>query len=178
MSGKNITVGSFQLQLLWHCRVFKINHVFLMDRWYIYKLTCTILKFFFLSLLSFQRIINEVCYSDWASWWLSGKNLPAVQETQVRALDQEDPLEKEMVTHSSNLAWEIPWTEVSGGQQVMGCKRIRQDLETKQQQLRISFGENWNISDVPMSFHLLLIFWYLHGILCGPTSPIEVLLIW
>ena len=100
--------------------------------------------FFFLNLLSFLHIINEACYSDWASQWLSGKNLPAVQETQVRALDQEDPLEKEMVTHSSNLAWEIPWTEVPGGLQAMDRKRIRQDLVTKQQQqLRISFGENW-----------------------------------
>ena len=39
------------------------------------------------------------------------KNLPAVWETQVRSLDQEDPLEKEMATHSSILAWEIPWTD-------------------------------------------------------------------
>ena len=39
------------------------------------------------------------------------KNLPAVQETQVRSLGREDPLEKEMATHSSILAWKIPWTE-------------------------------------------------------------------
>ena len=39
------------------------------------------------------------------------KNLPAMQETQVRTLGQKDPLEKEMATHSSILAWEIPWTE-------------------------------------------------------------------
>ena len=45
----------------------------------------------------------------------SVKNLPAVQETQVRSLDQEDPLEKEMATHSSILAWKIPWTEEPGG---------------------------------------------------------------
>ena len=42
------------------------------------------------------------------------KNLPAVQETWVRSLDQEDPLEKEMATHSSILAWKISWTEKSG----------------------------------------------------------------
>ena len=42
------------------------------------------------------------------------KNLPATQETQVRSLDQEDPLEKEMTTHSSILAWEIPRTEEPG----------------------------------------------------------------
>ena len=43
------------------------------------------------------------------------KNLPAVQETQVRSLGWEDPLEKEMSTHSSVLAWEIPWMEEPGG---------------------------------------------------------------
>ena len=43
------------------------------------------------------------------------KSLPAVLETQVRSLGQEDPLEKEMATHSSVLAWKIPWTEESAG---------------------------------------------------------------
>ena len=43
------------------------------------------------------------------------KNLPAIQETQVWSLGQEDPLEREMVTHSNILAWEIPWTEEPGG---------------------------------------------------------------
>ena len=43
------------------------------------------------------------------------KNLPAMRKTQVRGLGQEDPLEKEMTTHSSILAWEIPWTEEPGG---------------------------------------------------------------
>ena len=43
------------------------------------------------------------------------KNLPAMQETQVQSLDWEDPLEKEMTTHASNPAWEIPWTEEPGG---------------------------------------------------------------
>ena len=57
-----------------------------------------------------------------------------MQETQVRSLGQEDPLEEEMATHSSILAWEIPWTEESGGLQSMGSQSIRQDLATKQQQ--------------------------------------------
>ena len=43
------------------------------------------------------------------------KNLPAIQETWARSLGQEDPLEKEMATHSSSLAWIIPWTEEPGG---------------------------------------------------------------
>ena len=48
------------------------------------------------------------------------KNPPAVQETWVRSLGWEDPLEKEMATHSSILAWRIPWTEEPGGLQSMG----------------------------------------------------------
>ena len=50
------------------------------------------------------------------------KNLPAVQETQVQFLGQEDPLEKEMATHSSILAWKIPWTEEHGRLQSMGSQ--------------------------------------------------------
>ena len=51
------------------------------------------------------------------------KNLPAVQETQVRSLGQEDLLEKEMATHSNILAWKIPWTEKPGGLQSMGLQQ-------------------------------------------------------
>ena len=53
------------------------------------------------------------------------KNLPAVQETWVRSLGQEDPLEKEIATHSSILAWRIPRTEKPGGLQSMGSHRVR-----------------------------------------------------
>ena len=52
--------------------------------------------------------------------WLNVNNLPAVWETQVRSLGWENPLEKEMATHYSILAWEIPWTEELGGLQSMG----------------------------------------------------------
>ena len=52
------------------------------------------------------------------------KNLPAMQETQVRFLSWEDPLEKEIATHSSILAWRIPWTEEPGGLQTMGSKEL------------------------------------------------------
>ena len=55
------------------------------------------------------------------------KNLPAMQETWVRFLGWEDPLEKEMATHSSIVAWKIPWTEESGGLQSMGSQRIGHD---------------------------------------------------
>ena len=52
------------------------------------------------------------------------ENLPAKQETWVRSLGQEDPLEKGMATHCSVLAWKIPWTEEPGGLQSMGCKKL------------------------------------------------------
>ena len=52
------------------------------------------------------------------------KNLPLMKETQVRSLDQEDPLEKGMATNSSILAWRIPWTEEPGGLQSMGSHRV------------------------------------------------------
>ena len=53
------------------------------------------------------------------------KRLPTMQETQVQSLGQEDPLEKEMATHSSILAWKIPWTEKPGTLQSMGSQRAR-----------------------------------------------------
>ena len=54
-------------------------------------------------------------------------NRPAMQETWVRSLGWEDPLEKEMATHSRTLAWEIPWTEEPGGLQSMGLQRVGHD---------------------------------------------------
>ena len=55
------------------------------------------------------------------------KRLPAMQETRVRSLGQEDPLEKEMATHSSTLDWKIPWTEEPGRLQSMGSLRVGHD---------------------------------------------------
>ena len=52
------------------------------------------------------------------------KNLPAMQETRIRSLGQEDPLEEGMTTHSSILAWRIPWTEEPGGLQSMGLQTV------------------------------------------------------
>ena len=52
------------------------------------------------------------------------KNLPAAQEMQVRSLGGEDPLEEDMKTHSSILAWRIPWTEEPGGLQSIGSQRV------------------------------------------------------
>ena len=57
----------------------------------------------------------------------TGKCLPAVQETQVRSLGWEDPLEKEMATHSTVLAWRIPWMEGTGGLQDLGSQGVGYD---------------------------------------------------
>ena len=64
------------------------------------------------------------------AWYLVAqrlKRLPAMWETWVQSLGQEDPLEKEMATHSSILAWRIPRTEEPGGLQSMGSQRVRHD---------------------------------------------------
>ena len=55
------------------------------------------------------------------------KRLPAMRQTRVRSLGQEDPLEKEIATYSSALAWEIPWTEESGRLQSMGSPGVGHD---------------------------------------------------
>ena len=55
------------------------------------------------------------------------ERLPAMPETWVRSLGQEDPLEKEMATHSSTLAWKIPWMEEPGRLQSTGSQRVRHD---------------------------------------------------
>ena len=58
------------------------------------------------------------------------KRLPTTWETQVQSLGREDPLEKEMATHSSSLAWKIPWTEEPGRLQSMGSQRVGHDWAT------------------------------------------------
>ena len=79
------------------------------------------------------RVLEWIAYSfssgssqsrDWT------QNLLAMQETWVQSLDWEDPLEKEMATHSSILAWRIPWTEEPGGLQSMGSQGLRHDWMT------------------------------------------------
>ena len=62
------------------------------------------------------------------------KRPPAMLETRVQSLGREVPLEKEMTTHSSVLAWRIPWTEAAGRLQSMGLQRVRDDLAQQEQQ--------------------------------------------
>ena len=72
------------------------------------------------------------------------KNPPAIQETQVLFLDWEDTLEKKMATHSSILAWKIPWTEELGGLQSMRAQRVEHDLVTEQRQQQREINFNYN----------------------------------
>ena len=71
---------------------------------------------------------NYMSIQNWASWWLKMvKHPPAMWETWVRSLGQEDHLEKEMATHSSLLAWKILRTEEPSGLQSMGSQGVRHD---------------------------------------------------
>ena len=79
------------------------------------------------------------------------KNLPAVQETRVQSLGWEDPLKGEMATHSSILAWRIPWTEELSGLQSKGSQRVTYDWATKHtrthqliSQPQYKAGKTWN----------------------------------
>ena len=70
-------------------------------------------------------------WTPWASLVAQRlKRLPGMQETRVRSLGREDPLEKEMATHSSTLAWRIPWSEEPDRLQSMGSQRVRHDRAT------------------------------------------------
>ena len=71
------------------------------------------------------------------------KHLPTMQETQVQSLGREDPLEKEMATHSSTLAWKIPWTEDPGRLQSMASQRVRHDWATSLHFTSLHFRDYW-----------------------------------
>ena len=79
------------------------------------------------------------------------KNPPATQETWVLSLGQEDPLEKQMATQYSILAWKIPWTEEPDRPQSMGSQRVGHDLVTKQQQYYLMHRPNSNFIKCPNS---------------------------
>ena len=88
------------------------------------------------------------------------KNPPAVEmeEMRVRSLGQDDPLEEEMATHSSILAWEIPWTEKPGGLQFMGSQRI---------------GHNWATEHTHTHTHTHTPLPTIHCELLGHKNPIK-----
>ena len=70
---------------------------------------------------AYMKIVNSPLLAQWV------KNPSAMQETQVQSLDQEDSLKKGMATHSSILAWRIPWTEKPGGLYSLGLQRVEHD---------------------------------------------------
>ena len=72
----------------------------------------------------------ESSRAAWASLVSHGRFHPPMQKTRVQSPSWEDPLEKDMVTHSNILAWRIPWTEETGGLQSMGLQRVRHDGAT------------------------------------------------
>ena len=80
---------------------------------------------------SFCGLVSSGKPQVWFSWASlvaqRVKRLPAMRETRVRFLGREDPLEKVMATHSSTLAWKIPWTEEPDRLQSMGSQRVRHD---------------------------------------------------
>ena len=82
------------------------------------------------------------------------KNLPAVQETWVRSLGWEDPLEEEMATHSSILVWKIAWTEKPGGLQSMGSLRVGHDF---------TFPFHFHALEKEMANHSSVLAWRISG---------------
>ena len=83
------------------------------------------------------------------------KRLPPIQETRVQSLGREDPLEKEMVTHSSILAQRIPWTEEPGRLQSTGSQRVRHDWATSLSDSFLCLAKQWKYS---LLFHPKLCF--------------------
>ena len=77
-----------------------------------------------------------------------------MQQTQVRSLGQADPLEKDMATHSSILAWKIPWTEEPGRLQSMGSQRVRHNLVTEQGSVEFFRENSTNRGATLVSQHL------------------------
>ena len=97
----------------------------------------------------------------WKHWVLTTvvaqlvKNLPVMQETWVRSLGREDPLEEEMATHSSTLAWRVPWTEEPGRLQSMGSQRVTHDCATN---FQLSFSTAGLPGNSYSPFKLLQVF--------------------
>ena len=91
----------------------------------------------------FQSVLNF--FSTWLPKWLSGKTIwlpiQKTQSMQFRSLGQEDPLEEDMATHSSVLAWEIPWTEEPGGLYPMGSQRVGHSWACMRLSLYLRNGE-------------------------------------
>ena len=96
------------------------------------------------------------------------KNLPAMQETQVQSLGREDLLEKGMATHSSILAWRIPWTGEPGGLQSTGLQRVRHDWATNTHTHTVRCTLAWQLNQPRRRLVAMLFFGcFLAGVMCG-----------
>ena len=94
------------------------------------------------------------------------KHLPPMWETWVRSLGREDPLEKEMTTHSSILAWSIPWTEEPGRLQSMGSQRVGHDWATSPHLTSWGSKEAIHTKCWQNSWHMVSLLKYLHIYYC------------
>ena len=133
------------------CKYFSLCHLFL--DLVIYVCSQLILLFAF-KLLTLQEFILASLLAQMV------KHLPAMQETWIQSLDREDPLEKDMATYSSTLAWRIPWLEEPGRLQSMGLQRVGHDWATS---LRNKMGSNssfflgkWQLSQIFLEWFLLI----------------------
>ena len=99
------------------------------------------------------------CCTDWVTALVAPllKNLPAMQETRVQSLGQEDPLEEKVATHSNILAWRIPWTERSNGLQSMGSQWVGHNLATKPLPPHSSNHHAWHIACSCWMFALIFL---------------------
>ena len=96
------------------------------------------------------------------------KHLPTMWETCVRSLVQEDPLEKEMATHSSNFAWRIPWTEEQSGLQSVGLHRVGHDSSNLAWHGNFSFRSSFTFLCVIQVLAIITLF-HLHTLSCRST---------
>ena len=104
--------------------------------------TLKVTKFIVSSTLCSLPLVTQSCQHGGFSGGSLVTNLPIKQETYVQSQGQEGPLEKEMATHSSILAWEIPWTDESGGLQSKRSQRVRDNVATQCEST--NFTNCWN----------------------------------
>ena len=113
-----------------YCRQIKVKYLSILGQtvidFILYSVQCYLLKDS--GQICFTVELGESCRASLVAQTV--KHLPTTGETQVQSLGQEDPLEKKMATHSSVLAWKIPWTEEPGRLQSMGSQRIGHDWAT------------------------------------------------
>ena len=124
--------SNYAFTLKWKLVPFVVGPLDLLATWYLFVIFAVghewfycnmyLIIFFFFFFLNWGRVADAVTQMV--------KNLPAMQETQGRSLGRENLLEKGMVTHSSILAWRVPWTEEPGEIQSVGFQRVRHDWVT------------------------------------------------